>query len=276
MSSPLEVLDRLVNAIESCNGTKIGDAMQEAYALIDGTAPQKSDVEKVQRELWAEYEKQIHERVHGLTVEAYDCIYEGEPPEEREVRWKWVMNGIQNMKLELEEAKAQLVVAHEKLIEAKKNEAVCHCGALFSEHTQSDNHGPVAMEHPCPNEEKLRHFGTHLSHCNFGENSGFCKYGEDDCPALSESWSWVGKAIDRGGKLRDELGDLNEQSEESMRDLAYKLILKDKQWRDRYVGTLMMLAFDGCISDSRARELAEMSIGQWRDALKIMLLESGR
>src|SRR4051812_41626201 len=41
-------------------------------------------------------------------------------------------------------------------------------------------------------------FGTHLSHCNFGENAGVCKYGEDDkCPALSENWKWFGQALTR-------------------------------------------------------------------------------
>jgi hypothetical protein len=27
---------------------------------------------------------------------------------------------------------------------------------------------------------------------------GICKYGDDDCPALSEEWDWLGKAISRG------------------------------------------------------------------------------
>jgi hypothetical protein len=36
---------------------------------------------------------------------------------------------------------------------------------------------------------------VHLSHCNFGENAGVCKYGEPDCPALAESWAWLGKAL---------------------------------------------------------------------------------
>lgn len=51
---------------------------------------------------------------------------------------------------------------------------------------------------------------------------------------------------------------------ERMRDLIYKLIDENRQWRDRYVGTLMMLAYDGCISDSRAREIIGMNIYQWR------------
>ena len=163
-----------------------------------------------------------------------------------------------------------------ELEESRKNEAVCHCGALFSEHTQSDNHSAVGMKHPCPNEEKLREFGTHLSPCNFGEWAGVCKYGNDDCPALSESWSWIGNAINRYSELVSSLSDLSEHSEESLHNLCYDLIRKDKQWRDRYVGTLMMLAFDGSISDSRARELAEMGINKWRDTFKIMMKEANK
>jgi len=266
MSSPLEVLDRLVDALESGNGASIGDVMQEAYALIDGVACQKSDVEKIRREEWAKHQAERDEIVSRLTTEAYDCIYEGEPPEEREVRWKWVMNGIQNMKIKL----AKVTKERD---EAKKNEAVCHCGALFSEHTQSDNHGPVEMTPPCPNEEKLRDFGVHLSHCNFGEHKGTCKYGEDNCPALSEGWRWIGNAINRYGELREELGELHEHSEDSLKELCYNLIVKDKAWRDRYVGTLMLLAHDGCISDSRAREIAGMTNNAWRDMFKLMVRE---
>jgi|GEM_PF-4233170 hypothetical protein len=51
---------------------------------------------------------------------------------------------------------------------------------------------------------------------------------------------------------------------ERERALVYKLIDENRQWRDRYVGTLMMLAYDGCISDSRAREIIGMDIYQWR------------
>lgn len=43
------------------------------------------------------------------------------------------------------------------------------------------------VEHP-----KL---GVHLSHCNFGEHQGCCKYGDEDCPALDPSWSWFGDRL---------------------------------------------------------------------------------
>ena len=38
-------------------------------------------------------------------------------------------------------------------------------------------------------------FGVHLSNCNFGENAETCKYGDENCPALTESWSWFGKSL---------------------------------------------------------------------------------
>jgi hypothetical protein len=45
--------------------------------------------------------------------------------------------------------------------------------------------------------------GVHLSHCNFGENVGWCKYGEEDCPAMSEEWRWFGDALAIRGTVAD-------------------------------------------------------------------------
>lgn len=47
--------------------------------------------------------------------------------------------------------------------------------------------------------------GTHLSHCNFGEYVGSCKYCDEDCPALSEQWSWFGKNVQKSDKIVIEL-----------------------------------------------------------------------
>ncbi len=266
---------RYVSELETENRRLTSENDPEALSIVhalgvtsanDEVRALKAQIEQLKNEQWAIYEKQISERIHELTVEAYDCIYEGEPPEEREVRWKWVMNGIQHMKLKLAEANA-------KLKEAKKNEAVCHCGAYVSEHTQADNHGAVDMEHPCPNEEKLRELGVHLSHCNFGEHAGTCKYCDDNCPALSEEWRWIGNAINRYSELRENLNELDEHSEKSLRDLCYKLIMENQQWRDRHIGTLMMLSYDGCISDGRAREIAGMKLHEWRDMFKLVIKE---
>jgi hypothetical protein len=44
-------------------------------------------------------------------------------------------------------------------------------------------------------EREARDLGTHLSHCNFGENVNGCKYGIDTCPALTEDWMWLGREL---------------------------------------------------------------------------------
>lgn len=46
--------------------------------------------------------------------------------------------------------------------------------------------------------------GVHLSHCNFGENKCVCKYGDPNCPALTEAWSWVGNRLSDGERAREE------------------------------------------------------------------------
>jgi hypothetical protein len=68
--------------------------------------------------------------------------------------------------------------------------------------------------------------GVHLSHCNFGENSGVCKYGEDEiCPALTEAWDWLGKAVDKSNRPAKETvaevcgaGGAKKQTPEQKRD----------------------------------------------------------
>lgn len=63
-----------------------------------------------------------------------------------------------------------------------------------------------------PDERKL---GVHLSHCNFGEHAGTCAYGDDEnCQALSESWSWFGKSLQRSEAAKaqtDEAFELGRQ-----------------------------------------------------------------
>jgi len=49
--------------------------------------------------------------------------------------------------------------------------------------------------------------GVHLQHCNFGEYPNECKYGDEDCPALTESWSWFGRALQRSAAPRAEGGE---------------------------------------------------------------------
>ena len=48
----------------------------------------------------------------------------------------------------------------------------------------------------------MRQLGMHLSHCNFGEHVGACKYGDADCPALA-GWAWFGRAINRNQRSED-------------------------------------------------------------------------
>lgn len=47
--------------------------------------------------------------------------------------------------------------------------------------------------------------GIHLSHCNFGEHIGSCKYGNADCPALTNEWSWFGLALQKNNRVVKEL-----------------------------------------------------------------------
>ena len=62
--------------------------------------------------------------------------------------------------------------------------------------------------------------GTHLSHCNHGEQVNDCKYGELDCPALSEEWRWFGETYER---LRAP-APAPQGSAEAMREAAAKQI----------------------------------------------------
>jgi hypothetical protein len=64
------------------------------------------------------------------------------------------------------------------------------------------------------------------------------------------------------------------KDERSYYDLAVKQIDINRKQRDQFIGTLMLLAYDGCISDGRARELIDMDIYQWRkECARIMRKE---
>lgn len=66
------------------------------------------------------------------------------------------------------------------------------------------------------------------------------------------------------GKIKSKKYHVGATIVERQRDEIYRLIDENRQWRDRFVGTLMLLSHDGCISDSRARELIGMNIYEWR------------
>jgi hypothetical protein len=56
--------------------------------------------------LRAEVATHCDEVVNRITTEAYDVIYDGEPADEREVRWKWVMSGLRDIVRERDQLKA--------------------------------------------------------------------------------------------------------------------------------------------------------------------------
>ena len=45
-------------------------------------------------------------------------------------------------------------------------------------------------------------------------------------------------------------------------------VRRGNELADKHIGTLMLLAYEGCISDSRARELIGMDIHKWRSECK--------
>ena len=44
-------------------------------------------------------------------------------------------------------------------------------------------------------DKKKDKLGIHLSHCNIGEQYDNCKYGDENCPALTSEWSWIGERM---------------------------------------------------------------------------------
>lgn len=114
--------------------------------------------------------------------------------------------------------------------------------------------------------------GVHLSHCNFGENAGDCKYGEDEtCPALTEAWSWFGAgmqrlAAERPARLEAErqlvAAHRREVEEEERADAA-------EQREAKLRGTLerLVVIFESGKADPLR---AEPSVAAMRDLKKVM------
>jgi hypothetical protein len=65
---------------------------------------------------------------------------------------------------------------------------------------------------------KKASLSNHLSHCNFGENVNSCKYGEDDCPSLTDEWAWFGNIIQESDRLRDQIQVLEEKIQACEKD----------------------------------------------------------
>lgn len=57
---------------------------------------------------------------------------------------------------------------------------------------------------------------------------------------------------------------MNEQAEWPFRKAYLDEVKRGNELADKHIGTLMLLAYEGCISDSRARELIGMDIHTWR------------
>jgi hypothetical protein len=78
---------------------------------------------------------------------------------------------------------------------------------------------------------EARRLGVHLSHCNYGEDEGLCKYGDEDCPALAD-WKWFGDAMQ--GEL-DRVREYLEAANGNMREVLRRLealIERDRKTRE--------------------------------------------
>lgn len=53
-----------------------------------------------------------------------------------------------------DKARARVVALERELAQSRRYEAVCHCGAPLWDH-ETENHGAVEMEHPCPNADRV-------------------------------------------------------------------------------------------------------------------------
>lgn len=58
---------------------------------------------------------------------------------------------------------------------------------------------------------------------------------------------------------------MNEPAETNFRMAYLNEVRRGNELADKHIGTLMLLAYEGCISDSRARELIGMDIHKWRE-----------
>jgi hypothetical protein len=54
-------------------------------------------------------------------------------------------------------------------------------------------------------------------------------------------------------------------AEATLRKVYLDEVRRGNELADKLIGTLMLLAYEGCISDSRARELIGMEIHKWRE-----------
>ncbi len=93
--------------LNGCPGVRCEDCFQAAWEPHQNTPCEGESGTKAKFEAdWLKAsasgergEDEIrHDMVQRLTTEAYDVLFEGEPEEDREVRWKWVMLEIRKLK----------------------------------------------------------------------------------------------------------------------------------------------------------------------------------
>jgi hypothetical protein len=64
-------------------------------------------------------------------------------------------------------------------------------------------------------------------------------------------------------------------SDATFREAFLAEVRRRNELADKLVGTLMLLSYEGCISDSRARELIGMDIHKWREECARVLATIG-
>ena len=64
--------------------------------------------------------------------------------------------------------------------------------------------------------------------------------------------------------LEQDKKDEKVSENETFRTAYFKEVKRGNELADKHIGTLMLLVYEGCISDSRARELIGMSLEEWR------------
>lgn len=93
-----------------------------------------------------------------------------------------------------DKARARVVALERELAQSRRYEAVCHCGAPLWDH-ETENHGAVEMEHPCPNSDRVAELeaavataiavGIGYTGVDCGRGGGPCRHCEDKDEALA-------------------------------------------------------------------------------------------
>jgi hypothetical protein len=78
-----------------------------------------------------------------MVQDAYDIVYAGEPEDEREVRWKWVLIGMKDVKNERDQAIARLGEA-EKMIASTLADIMAHPWGLHDEPVETERDALIA------------------------------------------------------------------------------------------------------------------------------------